>query len=380
MLQLALFLALLTSSNTGAQSSPRAEEPGVRQAVPAPAAKTEEATLESALEDLKNAVAKLQKVRAATLQPKPEDLALLVDIQRVSSTLDREVRALRVMASPPIEKPAPTPEAVAYERSKPWVEEIRALGPDAARRRELALGEVRLALQGGDAIAQHAALMALQSCGDVEYDKHPFRDLVLPFAQTAKGPPLRAAMYALFNTESAPADLALVHAAWERDRQGLDSSVLHLMHLFGGGAITGRSEDIALEYIADFEKGESRQGVNGMWGAKVGPRLEARMLELERSPDREVRHDAIYFGLSTFADKGPAVVDALIRILTDPDHNNSGRALWGLSHGVLDSEKAKVVDALVDLHNARADPQVRASCRRTIEMYGGPAALNRLAK
>ncbi|MEO6708342.1 MAG: hypothetical protein ABIP42_02130, partial [Planctomycetota bacterium] len=149
----------------------------------------------------------------------------------------------------------------------------------------------------------------------MEYDKAPFRSLILPFAQTARGPELPCALYALRNTASEPADLALVHSAWERDPRAIEDSILHLLMMFGGGRIEGRSEEIALEALADYERKGGNAGINGAWGAHVGPRLEARFLELERSKDSNVRHAAIYFGLSTFADKSPAVVDVLIRVL-----------------------------------------------------------------
>ena len=70
----------------------------------------------------------------------------------------------------------------------------------------------------------------------------------------------------------------------------------------------------------------------------------------------------------------------MISFLPDPDHNNSGRALWGLSHGVPEASQARVAEALVELHNARSDPETRSSCARLVELYGGPNMSAMLAK
>jgi HEAT repeat protein len=93
------------------------------------------------------------------------------------------------------------------------------------------------------------------------------------------------------------------------------------------------------------------------------------VLELARAADRETRHAAIYFGLSTFADKSEAVVDALIATLADPDPNDWERALWGLGHGVPEALQRKVAAALVELHNGRSDPRTRERCARTVRQY-----------
>ena len=65
---------------------------------------------------------------------------------------------------------------------------------------------------------------------------------------------------------------------------------------------------------------------------------------------------------------------------TDADFNNSERALWGLGQGVPAEQQSKVVDALVDLHNSRSNPQMRSSCRSLVTRYGGADAAQRLAK
>lgn len=256
----------------------------------------------------------------------------------------------------------------AYEISKAWTDDIRALGDNAGERRERALAAVRNALTGTDATATLAALQTLAAVGDVDYDKASFRPLVLPIAREARKDLAERGFYALYNTAHEPGDLEFLHAAWQREPDALRGSMLHLLFLFGGGRIEGRSEEIALELIEGHTRNLNAE-FNGMWGARVGPRLEARVLEYARSTDHELRHAAIYFGLSTFADKSEAVVDALIATLSDPDANNWERALWGLGQGVPDSLRGKVAAALVELHNGRSDPRTRERCARIVRQY-----------
>jgi hypothetical protein len=281
--------------------------------------------------------------------------------------------------------PAPrnsSPAAVssrAASIARAWVEDARALGETGAARREEALAAVRAALQGADEAELLAGLQTLGRIGDVAYDKAAFRPLILPHAATGSGPVIVAALYALQATESRPEDIALIHAAWERAPEELLGDVMGLMMRCDGGRLQGRSEEIALEVLAEVRHNVNTQ-FSGLWGARVGPRLEARLIELARGADGDARDAALYFGLSTLQDKSPAVVEALIAALSDVDHNNWGRALWGLGHGVPEPQRARVVKALVDLHDNRTDPGVREDCARIVSDYGGPAAEARLLR
>jgi hypothetical protein len=282
-------------------------------------------------------------------------------------------------AAAPADRPAPRsdPLAADEEQVRAWVDALRALGDDAPARQAQALVDIRAALAGADPVARLSALHALTAANDVQLDRQGLRDLILPVAREGTGPALRPAFYALYPLRE-PADLQLVQAAWARDPATLDDSILHLLFIYGDGRLHDRSEEIALETLADYA-GENR-GITGLWGADVGPRLEQRLLELSRSSDQEVRHGAIYFGLSTLDPKRAAVVDALIATLADPDPNNHGRALWGLSHGVQPADQARVVEALVSLHALRTDGSTRRECERLVALYGGPEGSARLAR
>ncbi len=363
-----------------------------RQAVQPPMPAPEAAHVERVLAGLQQATEGLKGWREAAESGAAIDADELARVQQALEAMGAEFKSLHDRSSAQRMEHA-TPRAAAsrgeapgaalasqaWSISRSWTEDARALGETGPARRERALAAVRAALEGGDPLAVLAGLQTLRSIGDVAFDKASFRPLVLPLAREAEGPTAVAALYSLVATERRPEDLALVHAAWERTPDAMRGDVLNLMQVFGDRRLEGRSEDIALEVLTRIE-GNTNVQFNGLWGARVGPRLEERVLALARDPDREVRHAAIYFGLSTFQDKSPAVVEGLIEALADPDHNDWGRALWGLGHGVPPSQQPRVVDALVDLYASRSDPRVREDCVRIVRNYGGPQAEARLAR
>lgn len=275
-------------------------------------------------------------------------------------------------------KAAPAaPAPVASDRQARWLKEVRALGDGAAERRAAAVAELQQALAGRDAAAQLAALRVLTETGDIKFDRPPFRPLILPLIETARGERLVAALYALYNAGRQPEDLAFVQAAYARDAESLGQSVSHLLFSFGDGVIAGKSAEIVLQQLAAPNHNTRRETLRGLWGAKVTPEVAARLIELSQDP--QTHHDAIYYGLSTLQDKNAAVVDTLIATLADEDWINNGqRALWGLGHGVPEAQQKKVAAALVQLHNSRSDAGTRKTCADLVRRYGGEEMATKL--
>ncbi len=343
-----------------------------------------------AVEALERARAALRAWRAEAEQGVVVDEAELMRVFAAVQGVGEELQGLsaRQRLSQRTEKPASGEAALPGDEergrgasralSRVFVEDLRAFGEGAEARRARALKGLTDALTSGDDAQEWAALIALAELGDVEFDKAAFRSLVLPFARSASPGKRISALSALHSTAREPGDLALVHAAWEQRTRELDGCIAHLLLLFGDRRIEGRSEEIVLELLASADAGTRRSTLRNLWGAKVTERMAARLVELSRDP-RE-RHEAIYFGLSTLQEKNAQVVEALIEVLRDPDHNNSGRALWGLGHGVPVEHQARVAAALVELHNARSDPRVRADCERIMRAYGSEAMAAKLAR
>jgi hypothetical protein len=76
-------------------------------------------------------------------------------------------------------------------------------------------------------------------------------------------------------------------------------------------------------------------GQRWVWGAKTNNADAINiMLRLSHDPNREVRESAVYFGLSTVADKDERVIRRLVELaIEDEEENpsgNFGRIVWGL--------------------------------------------------
>jgi parallel beta-helix repeat protein len=137
-------------------------------------------------------------------------------------------------------------------------------------------------------------------------------------------------------------------------------------------ASADEASELLLELFESSDPSVLRELCRGLWGARVSSALEARLIELARTEDRSLYHDVIYFALSTLEGKSAAVVDELFRAAQDRDHNNWGRALWGLSFGVPREHQGKVADFALKFFAARGSEGARDKAVRLIEAYAEP--------
>jgi hypothetical protein len=368
-----MFVASPSIAQEAAAQEAVAAERGADEA--AAASSPEAAAAIDAVELAGRALARWQKAIEGGATVRDEDLArfkeaLLPVGANVESILDgaRPRRAER----------APVDRVDSPDAATEWTNQMRTLGEGAAAKRAAVVEQLHAALKSDDASQSLAALRTLQAIGDVNYDKAAFRPLVLPFVEKGESHTLVAACHALFNTQREAGDLKLIQDAWSRRSPALDNEMSRLLFMYGDGAIEGRSEEIVLELLDSPHADVRRAALSGLWGANVPDRLAERIVKLADDP--ESHHDAIYYALSTFKPKNPAVVDKLIETLTDPDWNNWSRALWGLGYGVPRELQPKVAAALTEMYTARSDPKVRETCRELIRQYGGAEAAEALPR
>lgn len=257
---------------------------------------------------------------------------------------------------------------VDWTLTKGWTDAVSQIADPA--RREQALREIAAALASGSSERQLAACRALARLAQVKYDKQPFREPVLAIAQSSSGPLKAAALYALYNTVHRPEDLSLALVLADEPSPAVAGSGVHLLSLFSGGDLTGEAGAAVERIFERLDRRSFRDALSGLWGARVSPGIEARILELSRSSNGEEAHDAIYFGLSTFESKSRVVVERLAEALFDGNPNDSERALWGLGHGVPAEQAGLVAKAMRDLFEARSAPDVQAEALRLVGMYG----------
>ncbi|MEZ6125688.1 MAG: thioredoxin domain-containing protein [Planctomycetaceae bacterium] len=260
---------------------------------------------------------------------------------------------------------------------EPWLKDIRSIGEDAVAKRDAALAEVEAALNADDVAQNLAATQALAQTGDVNYDKAKYRERILELCRSSNRDLVTSALYALYNTDRKPEDLALAQEVLSKPEAAwAGHSISHLLMMFGDGEISGKSEEIVLSLLNSADRSVRREALRGLWGAKTSDKLMDRVIELV--DNEESHHDAIYFALATGPDKNAAVVDKLIEVLSDPDWNNWDRALWGLGYGVRDSEQRKVAEAMLQMYENRNDPKTREKCRKLVQQYGSPEQIQKL--
>ncbi len=293
-------------------------------------------------------------------------LALQGTVRKVNEEAGRRAAAERAAMQAAMAGRADGSDRAEGERDR-WIEDARQLADRA--RREQAIAAIAAALGSGAPGRQRAACEALAELGDVKFEKEPFREPLLAIARASQGTLRIAALCALYNTARRPEDLALALAVADDPDPGSRRSAAGLIQNFSDGDLTGAAGAAVARLLASEDPNELRMVLGGIWGARVSPEIEARLLTLARSPDRDVRHNAIYFGLSTLEGKSAAVIEELVRVLEDPDHNNSHRALWGLGFGVPDEHAHLVVAAMKAFFEARSSPDVQKRALRVLGEY-----------
>ena len=119
-----------------------------------------------------------------------------------------------------------------------------------------------------------------------------------------------------------------------------------------------------------------KQIMNVMWGGTYSPGVEARVIELSRNygGTSSEGYDALYYALSTQANKSEASVKRLIEFLADRDtHNVGGRAAWGLGQGVAKEQQGLVAEAALKVVAARSESYLFREALKRLQQYAGPA-------
>ncbi|MEN6575120.1 MAG: M56 family metallopeptidase [Phycisphaerales bacterium] len=106
-------------------------------------------------------------------------------------------------------------------------------------------------------------------------------------------------------------------------------------------------------------------GYRWIWSAKQqDPNAIELMLRLSSDTDRDVRHNAVYYGLSVVRDKGEPVVRRLVDlVLADQEQDFYGRVVWGLKNSVQRSRQLVERVLISKLEDAETEPE-RAAVRR----------------
>lgn len=112
-------------------------------------------------------------------------------------------------------------------------------------------------------------------------------------------------------------------------------------------------------------RNEAARMIGGAWIWRPGeqdPNAVALMLKLASDEDREVRYNAVYFGLSVVRDKTEPIIHRLVELaLADHENNLYGRIVWGLK-GPMRANPEPLKAVLAEyVERAKADAHLAAS-------------------
>jgi parallel beta-helix repeat protein len=278
-------------------------------------------------------------------------------------------------AEAPAARPAEPRSPVAFTRARAWSDDLHSR-PDAARR-DRARREIADALEGRDPVGIEAAFRAIAMTRDVAWDRATLRPKVVAGLASVGTAAQVAGLAALAALGTEPGDVDLVVRTVTVERlDALDAAAAaDVLRSAAGGRLEGTAGAAYLRWLSTDDPRVRRELLRGLWGARVSPAVEGRLLELHRSAPGDERHDVLYFALSTLEGKSKAVVAALAVATDEPQ--DAQRAVWGLAHGVAPEAASAAADALLVAFERHAE--LRADALRGLVAYGTRAHADRLA-
>ncbi|MEO8351334.1 MAG: right-handed parallel beta-helix repeat-containing protein [Chthoniobacteraceae bacterium] len=299
----------------------------------------------------------------------------------------RDSRSWTVPAAPKRSQAAEKAAAQSATEAKSWVADAFQL--DDAAKREAAIERIRAAMTSGDVESARAGATAFLQLGPIEFDKASFRPAVRALL-ASEDIPTRAAAASAFTITGADAeDLPRIFALADDPAEEVRDKLTFVIVRLTNADLTGKeATEAILKLMAKLPR-DSRSVAHAMWGVKLSPEIEAKVLEFVRGLDHasngDVGYNFFYGTLSTQANKSEASCQRLIELLAHPDTTNvAGRSAWGLQQGVSRPEFPLVADAMMKVLEARSDGYLRGNALRCLRSYGSatqaPALKALLAK
>ncbi len=212
--------------------------------------------------------------------------------------------------------------------------------------REKSLGILREMLAAGSEINElRSGLETLHQSLSAKFDRQPFRPLVIPLLKSEESAIRMRALQCLPRLDATVDDLALVIPMAEDESSEVRMNVTSALVRIDQGKNPEVVIPVLTKLLNDPDEDVISRTVRSMWGQYSSPEFDALLIKLSR--ERKYHHNVIYFCLSTMRRKSVPVCERLVEELADPDWNNSSRAAWGLTYGVVDEARSLVEDGLL---------------------------------
>jgi hypothetical protein len=239
-----------------------------------------------------------------------------------------------------------------------------------ADQREKALARLKamLAPESPDD-SKKQGLATLRLVLTAKFDRQPFRERVLPLLR-AQDPDLRAlTLRCLPGLEATVDDLARILPLAQDPAPQVRMEVGMALISIGQGKEKEKVIPALTTLLRDPDRNIVEPTLRSMWGQYSSPEFDELLIQVAKR-DRECHGWVIYHALSTMRSKGLAVCRRLIEELSDPDWNNSGRAAWGLTYGVVEEAKPLVEDGLLKALPQETNDYTRENELRALHNVG----------
>ena len=279
-----------------------------------------------------------------------------------------------VVESPPTEEEKADRFNRVLQLTEYWSIAVRHGG---SLQREI-LEEITAALRGDDGVLIEAAMYTFARTLLVEFDRTPFRAAVIGFLKSEDERLRAAALFGLAGLRPTLKQLDDIRPLVSDPSPRVRKNVTHVLRRMAGRKIEGELEKPFLDLLRDRDPNVVREAMSATGDMAVAPSISNELLRLAKSEDPEVRHQAVYFGLSQLNPKSEAVVDALLALLEHESFTESHRAVWGLGTGVPDSLHRKVADAALASIPRQTLLQMQADVLDLVRLYGDDTHLPKL--
>ncbi len=264
----------------------------------------------------------------------------------------------------------------AATEAKAWIADAFQL--DDPAKRAAAIERIRATMTGENTDEARAGVTAFVQLGPIEFDKASFRPAVRALLASSDAATRGAAASAFTMTGADPEDLPRIFAlADDAAAEVRDRLTGVIVQLKKHDVRDKAASDAILKLMANLPR-DSRSVAHAMWGVKLSPEIEAKVLEfcqdIDQASNGSVGYNFFYGTLSTQANKSEASCKRLIELLAHPDTTNiAGRSAWGLQQGVDRAQFGLVAEAMMKMIEARSVPYLRNNALRNLRAYGNAA-------
>ncbi len=270
-----------------------------------------------------------------------------------------------------------------YEAEKPirdqaqaWIS--RAAKADTLSAEKQVLQEIQRELDSSNPDRLRAAFNAITGLHQIDFDRAPFREAARRLLESSDPEVRISALNTLSGCKPDDSDRARLVKLSATCTEDELSSLLFAFKTLNQSDFTGPDAKIILSLLERGMAAAQRDGgnMNGLdsrrvlgviWGSKISPEIEARLIEwshLQENENGEFRasnsnlgYNTFYHALSVQQNKSRAAVKRLVELAYHPDVTNvAGRCFWGLNGTVPDpADRAYLASEVIKLLGLRSD-------------------------